>query len=217
MFNVSWVEAVLLLLLIGLGYIIHKAIITPFLSPLKSLPTVPRDNVFLGSWPTVLREDPGAPHLRWASEMGPFVLYHLHLGSPRLLITDPTALFDVRGLPFIRMHDCCNWFSPQVLVKRSKLFERPGITRNMLKEAIGAGLLSVEGDVSTMATTTSPVLCLNRLLFTSLASVACPGARGSTSTSVARVPFCCTEKLNLYFCPPNQGRHCSVGRQIEGK
>ena len=78
--------------------LVYRIQIAPGLSPLRTLPQVPKTSWLLGQWKEIAGEPPQQPQLRWAIQYGPISVFYAHFGSPRLLVTDPIALQHVSEL-----------------------------------------------------------------------------------------------------------------------
>lgn len=101
-----------------------------FVSPLRHLPTVDKENSFInGQWSVLVREPSGLPLRRFVNEIpNNGLIRYTHLfNRERLLITTPKAL-------------------AEVLTTKSYDFVKPELLRSGIGRILGIGILFAEGD-----------------------------------------------------------------------
>ena len=108
-------------------YIIYQSWIYPFyLSPLRSLPTVPGFPLW-GQTLAIITEEVGVPHRRWHKRHGPILRYFTLFGRTRLSVIDDEAL-------------------KQITIKNPYTWRKPLLYRNFLIPILGDGVLLAEGE-----------------------------------------------------------------------
>ena len=107
--------------------IIYRSWIYPFyLSPLRSVPTVPGFPLW-GQTLSVITEEVGVPQRRWHKQHGPILRYFLLFGRTRLSIIDDEAL-------------------KQITIKNPYTWRKPPLAKQFLIVLLGDGVLLAEGE-----------------------------------------------------------------------
>ena len=109
-------------------YIIYESWIYPYyVSPLRSLPTVPGFPLW-GQTLAIISEEVGVPQRRWHKQHGPIIRYFLLFGQQRVSVVDDEAL-------------------KQITAKNTYTWKKTPIYKRLLCLLIGEGIVTAEGDV----------------------------------------------------------------------
>ncbi|KAJ3329431.1 hypothetical protein HDU76_007926 [Blyttiomyces sp. JEL0837] len=111
------------------AWLVYYAMIRPFFTPLRKMPGPPvRWWTGVGHVPIIIKEEAGAPFLRWARQYGGVVRYHHMFNQPRVLVSSSTGL-------------------KRVLGTHTHIYVKAEQQMKFLRGLLGVGLLTVQGDV----------------------------------------------------------------------